>query len=71
MVKVKVFNWNSESSRQGMRYSLERFTDEVNVFLDSHKILSIEKSSDTQKVETWWAAGILQCLSYIVRYEDE
>ena len=71
MFKTKVFNWNSRSTRGGMQYSLEKFSDEVNAFLERHQILGVERSGETQKIETWWACGFYQTVSYVIRYADE
>jgi len=54
-----------------MQYSLEKFSDEVNAFLERHQILGVERSGETQKIETWWACGFYQTVSYVIRYADE
>jgi len=46
------------------------FTDQINKFLATHKILNVTRQHSTEKIETLFKAQSSLYIGYVIEYED-
>ncbi|MFX1570633.1 MAG: hypothetical protein ACFFCV_20025 [Promethearchaeota archaeon] len=67
MIKFKTFVRQFDHSEG---YGLRCFENEVNEFLDNHKILDVQLNTNKEAINNWAVAGIMNYLTYVIKYEE-
>jgi len=67
MIKFKIFEY--QEGRYG--YTLSEFVKEVQKFLDTHKIVNIERTQSSDSVSGGFGGGgaIISYIGYVIKYE--
>ena len=72
MIKFKVFNF-PDGSPYYENWALPEFTKKINTFLDKYKILDVQLSHNTERVDSGFLSSgdTTIYISYLIKYEEK